>query len=266
MPSVFIGGKFLNIFCIGDVVGEAGCGFLLGHLPAFKKLKGIDVCIANGENSAKGNGITQDSAKLLFSCGVDIITTGNHAFKRPESYETFDNTECLLRPANYGPGAPGKGYYIYEKGSMQLAVVNLMGTVFMENLENPFVCAEKVLKEISGVKNIIFDFHAEATAEKRAMGFFLDGKASAVFGTHTHVRTADAEILPEGTAYISDIGMTGVIDSVLGITPEIAIKKMKTMMPVRFDSASGKCKMEGCIFEICQKTGKAVSAEGVTVC
>lgn len=255
----------MNVFVIGDVVGPAGCNFIREHLTHFKKMKKIDVCLANGENSAAGNGITPSSANHLFDSGVDLITTGNHCFRRQEMYEFFDSSAPVIRPANYHKATPGKGYFILEKGSIQLAVINLMGTVYMENLDNPFECIDKVLDDLSSIKVIMVDFHAEATAEKRAMGFYLDGRISAIFGTHTHVQTSDGEILPQSTGYITDIGMTGPIHSVLGVCPSLAIEKLKTHMPVRFDNADGECKMEGCIFEIDNKTGKTISIEPISI-
>ncbi len=225
------------IFSIGDVVGSGGCGFLREHLPAFKKLKGVDLVIANGENAADGNGLTPAAADYLFSSGVDVVTTGNHAFRRKESYDAYEAEPFLLRPANFPSGAPGKGYCVVDKGRVQIGVVNLMGTVYLENLDCPFQAIDRILPQIPEAKVIIVDFHAEATAEKRAMGFYLDGRISALFGTHTHVQTADESILPEGTGYITDAGMTGPILSVLGVKPALAIEKMKSKLPVRFENA-----------------------------
>lgn len=257
----------MNILAIGDVVRESGCEFLRRTLPAFKRLNAVDLCIVNGENSAGGNGISPSSAEHIFASGADIITTGNHAFKQQSIYEKFDEENYpLIRPANFYKTSPGRGYYIIDKGFTQIAVINLMGVVYMENLENPFDCIDRILNEVDGCKIKLVDFHAEATSEKRAMGFYLDGRVSALFGTHTHVQSNDAQILPGGTGYITDIGMTGPIQSVLGIKPSLAIEKMKTHMPVRFESADGACKMEGCIFEIDNKTGKTISAETVSIC
>lgn len=257
----------MNILVIGDVVGDNGSKFFRQTVPAFKKLKNIDICIVNGENSAQGNGIHPASAEYLFASGADVITTGNHALRRPEIYNKFDEENIpLIRPANFHKTAPGRGYYIIDKGFIQIAVINLMGAAFMEVSENPFDCIDRILEEVKDCRIKLVDFHAEATGEKRAMGFYLDGKVSAVFGTHTHVQTNDAQVLPCGTGYITDLGMTGPIQSVLGVTPELAIKKMKTNLPVRFENPDGPCRMEGCIFEIDNKTGKTISAELVSVC
>lgn len=256
----------MRILVIGDVVGDNGSEFLRRTLPSFKKNNDIDLCIVNGENSAQGNGIHPHSAEHLLASGADVITTGNHVLRRAEIYQKLDEEGYpLIRPANFHRTAPGKGYYIIDKGFLQIAVINLIGVVYLENNENPFECIDRVLEEVKHCRIKLVDFHAEATAEKRAMGFYLDGRASAVFGTHTHVQTNDAQVLPNGTGYITDIGMTGPIQSVLGITPSLAIEKMKTNLPVRFQNPDGECRMEGCIFEIDNKTGKAISATAVSV-
>lgn len=257
----------MNILAIGDVVGAGGCEFLRQTLPAFKKLKGIDLCIVNGENSAPGNGILPQSAEHLLASGTDVITTGNHAFRRFEIYQKFDEENYpLIRPANCYRTAPGRGYYIIDRGFIQIAVINLMGVAFMDNNENPFDCIDRILDEVKDCRIKILDFHAEATGEKRAMGFYLDGRISVLFGTHTHVQTNDAQVLPNGTGYLTDLGMTGPIQSVLGVTPSLAIEKMKTNLPVRFANPDEQCKMEGCIFEVDNKTGKTLSAELVSIC
>lgn len=252
----------MRIMCIGDVVGSVGCSFLRERLPSFKKLENIDLVICNGENSADGNGITVRSAEHLFSSGVDVITLGNHSFRRREVYPFLEENPSIIRPANFPSSlTPGRGWCTVDMGYTTVAVVNLMGQQFMDaNLENPFLYAEKLLKEIDA-KIILVDFHAEATSEKRAMGFFLDGRVSAVFGTHTHVLTADAEVLPNGTGYITDIGMTGVIDSCLGVQKEIILRRFTTMLPERFDLASGACKLDCAVFDIDRKTGKCLSAQ-----
>lgn len=255
----------MNILVIGDVVSAAGCEFLRSVLPAFKKVKSIDLCIANGENSAVGNGITPASANYLFDSGVDFITTGNHVYRRREFYEMLDEREDIIRPANFYKENPGRGYSVIDLGFIKAGIINLSGAVYMDRCENPFTVIDEILPELSDCKITLVDFHAEATAEKRAMGFYLDGRVSAVYGTHTHVLTADACLLPKGTAYITDIGMTGVKNSCLGVKPEISIEWLKTGMPARFDPAEGACMMNGCIFEIDNKTGKALSVEIVNI-
>jgi len=255
----------MNIMAIGDVVGSIGCHFLRDHLPQLKKYKGIDLVIVNGENSADGNGITPTSAQFLFDSGADVITTGNHCFRRKESYELYDSCESLLRPANLPSSAPGRGLCVVDMGRIQVGVINLMGVVYMESLDSPFDVADRLLS--GGVPKItLVDFHAEATGEKRSLGYYLDGRVSAVFGTHTHVQTADNEVLPNGTGYLSDLGMTGPINSVLGVKSELVIQKMRTKMPVRFDIADGKCKMECAIFQIDENTGKTISVERLQIC
>ena len=256
----------MRILCIGDVVGKGGVNFLQSVLPAFKRSNAIDVCIVNGENSSDGNGITPSSAEELFSAGADVITTGNHAYRRREMYDYFDDHEDVIRPANYHKNNPGRGYCIVDKGRVQVGVINLMGTTYMEALANPFQTVDEVLEELSSCRIVLVDFHAEATSEKRAMGFYLDGRVSAVFGTHTHVQTADEQVLPKGTGYITDLGMTGPVQSVLGVQPDIIIGKLKNNMPARFDYEKNSPQMvNGCIFEIDDKTGKALSAERVDI-
>lgn len=251
----------MNILVIGDVVASGGCAHLRSRLPAFKRMKCVDLVIANGENSADGNGITPDSMNALFDAGVNVITTGNHAFRRREVYDSLESEPYLLRPANYPAGAPGRGWCMYDMGAVQVCVANVMGTVYMDSLDCPFRTADRILRETPQAKIHIFDFHAEATAEKRAMGFYLDGRASIVFGTHTHVQTADACVLPQGTGYITDVGMTGPVQSVLGVKPELAIEKMKQKLPVRFANAGGEQMMNCALFAVDPKTGRTASAE-----
>ena len=255
------------ILCLGDVVSSSGCDFVRKKLPALKKLKGVDLCIANGENSAKGNGITKESAEHLFASGVDFITTGNHAFRRPESRELLDEREDIIRPFNYPSPVPGKGIGIIDLGRVRVAVVNLIGNVSMgDSFDNPFLAADKALSQLRDFKIILVDFHAEATSEKQALGFYLDGRVSAVFGTHTHVLTADEGVLSGGTGYITDIGMCGPSDSVLGVKKEIIIEKFKTNLPARFETADDNpCFLSGCIFEIDEKSGRCLGAERIMI-
>lgn len=257
----------MRILMIGDVVGAPGCEFVRRHLPSLKKQKGIDLCIANGENSAVGNGILPGSAQHLFDSGVDFITTGNHIYNRREIYPVLDDREDIIRPANYYGENPGKGYGVIDMGRTQVAVLNLSGNAFIADpLENVFLCIDRILPKLSGYKIILVDLHAESTGEKRAVGFYLDGKVSAIAGTHTHVQTADDQILPGGTGYITDLGMTGPKQSVLGIKPEIIIGKMRTGMPARFDVPdTTDCILNGCIFEVDDKTGKTVSTERIYI-
>lgn len=256
----------MNILCIGDVVGSIGCEFLRERLPALKKLKAVDMVIANGENSADGNGVTPASVQYLLDSGVDVITTGNHSFRRRESFELFDSCESLLRPANFPAGTtPGRGMCVADLGRVRVAVINLMGTVYLENLRCPFETLEELLKTPDLPTICVVDFHAEATGEKRAMGFFADGRVAALFGTHTHVQTADECVLPKGTGYITDAGMTGPIQSVLGVKPEIIIHRYTTKLPARFDVASGPCRMDCVLFSVDEKTGLCLGVERLSV-
>ena len=247
----------MKILAIGDIFGKSGCDFLLKKLPDIKKEHSIDLVIANGENSAEGNGILPSSANSLFAAGVDVITGGNHSLRRREIYQKLEENPFLLRPANLPNSAPGSGIAYIDMGYTTVAVINILGVINLESLACPFETAERLIKEAknNGAKIIVVDFHAEATSEKRALGFFLDGKVSCMFGTHTHIQTSDEQILPQNTGYITDIGMTGVIDSVLGVDKNIIIKKMKDKLPVKFYGAIGECELNGCIFEIDKSTG-----------
>lgn len=255
----------MKVMMIGDVVSQAGSNFLREKLPAFKNQNKIDVCIANGENSAVGNGITPQSADFLFSSGVDIITTGNHVFKKREIYDYIESRKELIRPANYPGDCYGRGYYIYDGGRFSLLVINLMGTSFMEPLENPFYVADRLLKE-NKAKYTIVDFHAEATGEKKALGYYLDGRVSAVLGTHTHVQTADEQLLPKRTGFISDVGMTGPIHSALGVNPECVIKKLMTNLPTRFEvKEDDKCQLDAVILTLNETDGLCDKIERVNL-
>ena len=254
----------MRILFVGDVVGEAGTAFVRKTLPGFKKMQMIDFCIVNGENSAKGNGITPASYEHLLASGADLITGGNHSLRRPEMYDTLDRPYAsVIRPYNFHRAAPGRGLAVLEKGGLRLGAANLIGAVGLDPCENPFDAADAVCREFAA-QNVIctlVDFHAEATSEKRAMGFYLNGRAGAVLGTHTHVQTADEQILSGGTAYITDAGMTGPIDSVLGVTVDSVTEKLRTGMPVRFVQADGPCSMCCVCVELDNKTGRAISIE-----
>ncbi|HCA04386.1 MAG TPA: TIGR00282 family metallophosphoesterase [Ruminococcaceae bacterium] len=256
----------MRILCIGDVVGSVGCKYLRSRLPSLKKIKGIDFVICNGENSADGNGLTPSSAKYLFDSGADCITLGNHAFRRKEVFDYLDENPFVVRPANFPGGTtPGRGIVNIDAGRRIITVINLMGNINIENgLACAFETADRMLEKAES-KIIIVDFHAETTSEKRALGYYLDGRVSAVFGTHTHVQTSDAQVLPKGTGYITDAGMTGTVNSVLGVKTEIIIEKLKTKLPQRFDLASGDCKLEAVLFDIDDKSGLCKSAESIRV-
>ena len=246
----------MKLLFIGDVVGDIGCDFLNKNLYKIKRDNNIDITIVNGENSAQGNGITPYSMQNLFSMGVDVITTGNHCFKRKEATDLFDSQEHLLRPANFPEGVVGHGVAILDMGSYKVAVVNLIGTLYLEAFDNPFNVVDSILEKLD-TPNIIVDFHAEATSEKKAMGFYLEGKVTAVLGTHTHVQTADETILGGTTAYITDVGMTGPERSVLGVDKDIVITKFKQKIPVRFTESEEKCFINAVIVDFDEKTGKS---------
>ena len=245
----------MNLLFVGDIVGKEGCDFFAQKLYTLKKEYNIDITVVNGENSAQGNGITKSSADFLISSGVDVITTGNHAFKRREMTEYYDQMECLLRPANFPDGCVGKGYYVLDMGSCSVAIVNLMGVVYMEPIDNPFTVVDKILEEIR-TPNIFVDFHAEATAEKKAMGHYLTNRVTAVMGTHTHVQTSDEVILGGHTGYITDVGMTGAENSVLGVKTEVAVQKMKSHFPVKFIESTEPCFLNAIIVNFDEKLGK----------
>lgn len=253
----------MRVLTIGDIVSQQGCDYLRKMLPSLKKEYNADIVIANGENSAVGNGITPQSAKFIFDSGVDVITLGNHSLRRPEILTYLDENEFIIRPANYHSSASGKGVCFVDKGYCLVAVINLQGIIYLENHSNPFEIIDREIEyaKSEGARIIIVDFHAEASSEKRGMGFYVDGRVSALVGSHTHVQTSDEQILPNGTGYITDLGMTGPYYSVLGVEPEIAIQKMKTNLPVRFSNPDGPCTLEGCFIEIDNKTGKTIQIE-----
>ncbi len=252
------------ILAIGDVVSDKGCEFLREKLPVLKRVKGVDFCIANGENSAVGNGITPHSANYLFDSGVDFITLGNHTYRRKEFYEYMDDRSDIIRPANFHNSAPGKGYSVVDLGYTSICIINLSGRVYMDNCDNPFDKVDEILRETNCKINIV-DFHAEATAEKGALAWYLDGRVSAVFGTHTHVQTNDAKILPDGTGFITDLGMTGPVNSILGVTPQSSINWLRTGMPTRFECGDGECMLNGCLFDIDNKTGICKDIEIINI-
>ena len=254
----------MNVLFLGDVVGKPGRELLAAKLSGFKRFKAIDFCVANGENSADGDGVTEASAEELFSAGVDVVTGGNHSFKHREAYSYLSEAPYLLRPANYSAAAPGKGICTFDMGRYAVAVINLAGAAFMDPCDNPMRTADALLASLDPfAKAVIVDIHAEATAEKRALAEYLDGRVSAVIGTHTHVQTADEKILSGGTAFISDAGMCGPVDSVLGVRKEQAVERMLNRMPTRFTVAEGAAEMDGVIVRIDEKNGRAESIERV---
>ncbi len=252
---------------MGDIYGNTGCNIVRALLPTIKKEYAIDMVIANGENAADGNGILPHCAEHLFDSGVDVITGGNHTLRRQEIYPMLDSNERLLRPENYPPSAAGHGMCMVDFGYCKVAVINLIGSVYLDAYTSPFAAVDTCIEsaKAQGANIIIVDLHAEATSEKRAMGFYLGGRVSAQFGTHTHVATADAQVLPNGTGYITDLGMCGAIHSVLGVEPQIIIDRFTAMLPTRFRSAVGPAAVSGCVFDIDKKSGICRSAEHIWI-
>jgi 2',3'-cyclic-nucleotide 2'-phosphodiesterase len=230
----------VNILFFADVCGRPGRRGLAAALPRLRERHASDVVIANGENVAGGVGITERTAEELFAAGVDVITTGNHVYRHREVYEYLDRTDRIIRPANYPTANPGRGHVIVEAAGTRLAVINLSGAVMLKVARSPFIEADAILERLAGEFEVaVVDFHAELTSEKVAMGWHLDGRVAAVIGTHTHVPTADARVLPAGTAHVSDAGMTGSRNGVLGARRDQVLERFITQMPVRFDGAEG---------------------------
>ena len=256
----------MRVLAVGDLIGSEGLRKLEQELPSLIKRENIDFVIVNGENVADGMGINEKSYKTILSLGADVVTLGNHTWAKKDVFNFIDD-ERLVRPANYPKSNPGKGYGIYECKGKKIAVINLIGRVTMNVLsENPFITADEIIEKIKNeVDYIIVDFHAEATAEKIAMGYYLDGRANIVFGTHTHVQTADETILEKGTGYITDLGMTGPIKSVIGMDVDVSFKRFVTCLPERYKMAEGKAKLNSCIFDINDETRKVVNVKRVNL-
>ena len=254
----------MRILAVGDLVGECGLNRLKQTLPRIKEEKMIDFVIVNAENVSGGMGITIKDFNELLKLGIDVITMGNHTWAKKDIFEFIDNPK-LLRPANYSKGIVGKGMNIYECKGKKIAVINLIGRTDMNVLsENPFTVVENLLKEIK-VDIVIIDFHAEATAEKIAMKYFLDGKETVLFGTHTHVQTADEDITKKGLGYITDLGMTGPKESVIGMNKEASIKRFLTSLPERYKVAEGESIFNACIFEINEDNCRTIKIERINL-
>ena len=254
----------MKVLAVGDIVGESGVRKLKELLPIIKKEENIDFIITNGENSAGGMGINEKNLKNILEAGTDVITMGNHTWGKKDIFKFIDHPK-LLRPANYPKGIPGKGIGIYEVNGKKIAVMNFIGRVDINILtENPFLLAKEMIEEIKDKVDMIFiDFHAEATAEKIAMARYLDGKITALFGTHTHVQTADEQILPEGTGYITDLGMTGPKNSVIGMDIQASIKRFETTLPEKYKLAEGDCIFNAVLFDIDENTNKVKSIKRI---
>ena len=251
-----------RVLCVGDVVGGPGMERVRRSLRKLKNSLGADFVIVNGEN-ASVVGITPEQAEDILDAGADVITLGNHSFGKREIIRYLEDSRRMLRPANYAPQAPGRGWEVYESRFGDVAVIDLIGRCAMDYTpDNPFLLVEKILKQLTA-KIILVEIHAEATSEKLAMGYLLDGRVSAVWGTHTHVPTADARVLPKGTGYVTDLGMTGPRESVLGIRPELSIAKFRGDLTERYRWADGPTKLEGVLFTLDASTGKCLRAERI---
>jgi len=255
----------LRVLAVGDVVGEGGMAYLAAHLRSLKKRKGVDFTVVNGEN-ASGVGILPRQAQAIREAGADIITLGNHTWNRLQIADFLEENRYILRPANYTDRAPGRGWGVYEgpKG-VRVGVINLIGRCELDyNADNPFFAAAAALKKMDADVALV-DFHAEATSEKGAMGYWLDGRAQAVWGTHTHVPTADGRVLPKGTGFITDLGMTGPVESVLGIRPEMSVARFLGGLPRRYEEAPGACKLNSVLFSVDVEARRCVCVERVDI-
>jgi 2',3'-cyclic-nucleotide 2'-phosphodiesterase len=254
----------VRILFVGDVVGRPGRRLAAALVPDLRRELGADFVIANGENTAGGKGITAETAAELFAAGIDCLTGGNHSWDKDEGASVIERDERVLRPVNYPPGAPGRGFGIYAAGRDKVAVVSVLGRIFMQPMDCPFRAVDAVLQKVVERTPIVFvDFHAEATSEKIALGCYLDGRVTAVIGTHTHVQTADERILARGTACLTDAGMTGAHDSVIGVRKELALRRMLTQLPVRFQPADGDPWLHGVWIDVDAATGRATRIERV---
>ena len=252
----------MNILAVGDIVGEPGLKHLERHLRSVQKLKNIAFTVVNGEN-ASGVGLTPDQAWRIYDAGADAVTLGNHTYGKMQIRDFLDDVPWLLRPANYAGRAPGHGCEIFDVNGLRIRVVNLIGRCDLDwKADNPFVVVDRLLEREQADVTLV-DFHAEATSEKLALGYYLDGRVSALWGTHTHVPTADERVYPKGTGYITDLGMTGPIESVLGIEPWQSIETFLGGLPGRYKSPDGPCKLQGCVFSV--ENGKCVAVERIDI-
>ena len=257
----------MKLLFIGDVVGSIGRNTLYTYLPKLKQLYKPQLTIVNGENAASGRGITEKIYKEFLQAGVDVVTMGNHTWDNKDIFNFIDHAKKLVRPANYPPKTAGVGSVLVNVNGTKVAIINIHGRVFMNALEDPFRVVDELVEQYQKETNHIFvDFHAETTSEKQAMGWFLDGRVSAVVGTHTHVQTRDARILPKGTAYLTDVGMTGPYDSVLGMKKEAVLQKFLTQMPTRFEVVEeGDAVLSACVITLDPQTGRATKIEPILI-
>ncbi|MBQ2696556.1 MAG: TIGR00282 family metallophosphoesterase [Clostridia bacterium] len=253
----------MNVLAIGDIVGDVGCEMFLEHIDGIKKQYEIDFCIVNGENACSNNGITRKKAELLLENGADVLTLGNHTFRQKDAVGLLAGNKRVVRPVNFPEGTVGNGYTVVEKNGKKIAVINALGRIYMDYMDCPFRGIDRVLEKLHA-DYIFVDFHAEATSEKISMGWYLDGRVTGVFGTHTHVQTADAWVLPKGTGYITDLGMTGPIYSCLGVKREITLERFISCIPRRFEFADGKAQLNGAVFTV-GESGKTEKVEAICV-
>lgn len=254
-----------RILAVGDVVGQSGVQFLKKHLRAAQKLYDVHFTVVNGEN-AQMVGLTREDAEAMFSAGADVITLGNHTFGRMQIGPYLDDCPYILRPANLGERVPGRGYGVFGCGHIEIGVMNLIGRVDMRNQsDNPFKTADRLLDTQDKPRFTLVDFHAEATSEKLAMAYYLDGRVSAIWGTHTHVPTADEEVFPKGTGYLSDLGMTGPVRGVIGVDPKQSVEGFLGGLPGRYRAAEGPCKLQGAIFTLDDATGLCTGVERIDI-
>ena len=254
-----------RVLALGDVTSESGLAHLRRVLPGFKRERRVDFTVINGENIS-GTGLTPQQAEELFAVGADVITLGNHAFGRRQIGDYLEENRCILRPANLGNRIPGRGWGVYDGGRVTIGVMNLIGRCGLNwKAADPFTAADAILERMEKPTFVLVDFHAEATSEKLALGYYLDGRVSALWGTHTHVPTADERVYPKGTGYITDLGMTGPIESVLGVEPAQSVESFLGGLPGRYRSPEGPCKLQGVIFTLDSATGLCTAVERVDI-
>ncbi len=256
----------MKIIFLGDVVGRPGRRVVRDRLPQLRKQFAPDMIVANGENASGGLGLSSKSARELLGAGIDVLTTGNHIWKFREVYNFLATEPSVLRPDNYPKGAPGRGWGIFQVGKVRVAVVNIQGRTYMQPIDCPFKAIDRILEELEGKADVILvDFHAEATSEKTAMGWHLAGRVTALLGTHTHVQTSDARVLLGGTAYVTDLGMCGPVDSCLGMKPGPILERFISGLPARFEVAGGRLAVQGVVLEVDESAGRARTIELIDV-
>jgi len=254
----------MRILTLGDVVGSAGIEHLDRHLWQFRSRERIDAVIANGENATEIRGLSAEDAKMLLGTGIDLLTLGNHAFGRRDLYSFLDSESCIIRPANYPPAAPGNGYTVLRIGGVRLLCINVCGRVYMDPLASPFETVDKILEREKGAYDLaLLDIHAEATSEKLALARYFDGRINVIFGTHTHVPTADLQLLPNGSGYVTDLGMCGPVNGILGTATDAVLERFMTLMPTRFSVADGKTTAQGVIFDLDDSSLRVTSLKRV---